>query len=88
MIFFGFIIMWNVILNNEFRFYIQFVYKSFVVRYNFFIIMNFGNIFLKFCIFISFIIYIFRNYIKIKIKYCNNLNFFFIKVMSVNELGG
>lgn len=50
--------------------------------------MNFGNIFLKFRISTSFIIHTFRNHIKIKIKYCNNLNPFFTKAMSVNELGG
>lgn len=88
MIFLGLTTTRNVLLNNESRFYTQPVHKSLVVRYNFSITMNFGNIFLKFRISTSFIIHTFRNHIKIKIKYCNNLNPFFTKAMSVNELGG
>lgn len=50
--------------------------------------MIFGNFFLKFRISTSFIIHNFKNQIKIKINNCNNLNPFFTKAMSVNELGG
>lgn len=80
MIFLGFIIMWNVLLNNEFRFYIQFVYKSFVVRYNFFIIINFGNIFLKVLYFYKFYYFKINVWFFIVIIYI----FFFIKIN--NEL--